>query len=106
MAEDPRERMLRHVQFLALGNIVLKLLAAEFQRSGKPAEKADEWLALADAVNARMTFPEVEPVRSDAAAQELRDFEAAMIRRARALATGERYDPGAGRPRRSTKKRP
>lgn len=98
-AEERQERMLQHVQFLALGQIVIMLLAEEFRRSELPKETADRWLQIAEGVSDLMTFPHADPVSSDVAAQEFRDSLVRHIHRARAIATGEPFDPDTYRRR-------
>ena len=95
MAEDAKEATLRHVQFLALSQMVISLLAREFARSDNANEMAAEWLNLTELASEKMAFPELPPEWSDIAAQELRDSEIRYILRARALATGEPFDPNA-----------
>ena len=95
MADDAKEATLRYVQFLALGDIVIKLLAREFALSADANEMAAEWLNLTELVSEKMTFPDLPPEWSDIAAQEYRDSAIRHIRRARALATGEPFDPEA-----------
>ena len=95
MSNDKQERMLRHVQFMALANIVTMLLAREIALSKDAQGMADEWLNLIERTSDEMTFPYVDPAWSDLAAQEFRDSSIRLVLRARALATGERFDPDA-----------
>ncbi len=95
MADDAKEVTLRHVQFLALGFIVTKLLAREFALSANANEMAAEWLNLTELESEEITFPSLPPEWSDIAAQEYRDSAIRIVLRARALATKEPFDPDA-----------
>ena len=95
MADDAKEATLRHVQFLALADLVIKLLAREFALSANANEMAAEWLNLTELVSEKMTFPDLPPEWSDIAAQEYRDSAIRHILRSRALATEEPFDPDA-----------
>lgn len=100
-AEEQYEKMLQHVHFLALGQIVIMLLSEEFRRSGRPKEVAENWLKLTEGVADLMTFPQADPALSDLAAQEFRDCLVRHVHRARAIATGEPFDPESYRRRAS-----
>ena len=95
MTGDTKEATLRQVQFLALGYIIEMLLAREFSLSANTNEMAAEWLNLTELASEKMTFPDLPPEWSDVAAQEYRDSAIRHILRARALATGESFDPDA-----------
>ena len=95
MPDETAERMHQHVQMLAQGILIEWLLAAHFSRAKNPAKVANEMLASAEKIGAKMTFPEVGPEWSDLAAQEFRDFLMQHIHRAKALATGKPFDPTA-----------
>ncbi|WP_298377464.1 hypothetical protein [Azospirillum sp.] len=87
--------MLLHVNLLALGTLMAKLMEEQFRQSGDPAAKADEWLRLFEATAGQMTFPNETPEWSDLAAQEFRDILMQHIHRARAVALGQECDPRA-----------
>lgn len=95
MADDAKEATLRRVLFFAFADIVIKLLTREFALSANANEMAAEWLNLTELETEKMTFPDLPPEWSDVAAQEYRDSEIRHILRARALATGEPFDPDA-----------
>lgn len=87
--------MLLHVNLLALGTLMTKLMAEMFRKDEDPAGKADEWLRLFEATAAQMTFAGETPEWSDLTAQEFRDVLMQHIHRARAMALGEECDPRA-----------
>ena len=99
MADERREKMLRFVQFQALGTLVEWLLTAHFAKSGNPEQTADDMLLLAEKLSDQTTFPEAGAEWSDLAAQEYRDTLVRHIHRAKALATGTPFDPDAYRKR-------
>lgn len=84
-----------HVNLLALGVLVDKLMEELFRQSGNPDDKAEEWLRLFEATADQMTFPSETPEWSDFAAQEFRDILMQHIHRARAVALGELVDDRA-----------
>jgi hypothetical protein len=84
-----------HVNLLAMGVLLDKLMEELFRQSGNPAKKADEWLRLFEATADQMTFPTETPEWSDIAAQEFRDVLMQHIHRARAVALGEPIDDRA-----------
>ncbi|SMH28800.1 hypothetical protein [Azospirillum agricola] len=87
--------MLLHVNLLALGTLMAKLMEELFRQSGDPAAKADEWLRLFETTAGQMTFASETPEWSDLAAQEFRDILMQHIHRARAVALGQDCDPRA-----------
>lgn len=95
MSNEIEEKMLRHVQSLAQGMLLEFLLSAHFKHSSDPIKAADDLLAIAEQISDQMTFPEAGPEWSDLAAQEFRDSLVRHIHRAKAVATGEPFDPTA-----------
>ena len=93
MPKYDKKAVIRQMQFQALTNIVLKLLAREFSLSENAEQMAREWLNLVEIEGDVSAFEGVPPEWSDFAAQEQRDSGVRVILLARALATGEPSDP-------------
>jgi hypothetical protein len=96
MAAKPkytREDVAKFAQQQAMGFAVAWLMAEHFKRSTNPAAEADYFLRVVESLGDRMTYPELGPEWSDVAAQELRDSLSRIGHRARALSTGEAFDP-------------
>lgn len=99
MADSEEEQMLRSVQYQALCTLVEWMLTAHFSRTDNPASTADDMLLLAERLSDQMSYPDLGPEWSDLAAQEFRDTLVRHIHRAKALATGEPFDPDGFRKR-------
>lgn len=93
MTDDWKDQMLRHVQITALGFLTEYLLADHLRRHPDPNQASEDLRVLLEAIGERMTFDGVSPEMSDVAAQEFRDTLVRHLERARALATGEPFDP-------------
>lgn len=99
MASEREETITKEMQAMANATILSWLVARAFGQSGDPEGMADEWLRMAEQLCDVMTFPHLGPVESDFAVQTLRDAMVRQLQRAKALATGEPYDPESFRPR-------
>jgi hypothetical protein len=82
-----------YIQLLALSTLLSQALARIFKLSGDPNGESKALLEQMDTVMSASTFPNWGPEESDLAAQDLRDEVVRIVLRARAFATGERYDP-------------
>ena len=89
----PETELDARVHLLALGALLDMTMAKLFSMAPDPAQAADDWLRQVDTVGSLMTFPHLEPVLSDHAAQELRNTLAQHVHRAKALATGQPFGP-------------
>ena len=76
----------------ALGYVVHFLLAEHFKAQPDPQAAAQQFLAEAEHVGDRITFPQFDAGTSDAAAQLFRDSLVRIGCRAAALATGQSFD--------------
>ena len=96
MDENQKDRMLSHVQSMALHTVVVHLLERAFASSPKGADAySRDLLNLYELLAEKTTFPDVDPALSDLATQEFRDSLIRIVLRARYLALGEPFDPDA-----------
>ena len=95
--KELREKMQWAMKFMALQRVVESLLMHEFTLSTNLTTVADEWLRWAEKNAATLPFEEifrsVSPEQNAVARREYRDSLVRLIHRARALATGEPFDP-------------
>lgn len=99
MADESQTEMIRMAQMMAHGYVIDLLLASQFAQHPRPAEAADNLLALVEASAQPMKVPGVSAATSEAMAQAFHDSVVGHIQRAKAMATGEPPgDPGTGAP--------
>ena len=92
---SPEQDIIRTAQMMAQGYLIDLLLAAHIARQPKPEDAAAQLLQVVEAGAPPFNLPGMPSALSALAAATYRDTLLRHIHRARALATGEPFEPGS-----------
>lgn len=95
MPPDKNQELLREARLLAIDWLLMLVLARQLADADSAEEEADRLMALAEKTMEGFVYPEADAAESDAISQEMRDALVRRVVRARAIATGETFDPVA-----------